>query len=449
MALATGATIFLLVLRSGAIPPFKTRPVPGGSAIAAEGEGPAQPQIGRLSIAVLPFANLAADPGQEYFADGITQYITDDLSRISGSLVISRASTLNLGGSDADVRMVGRDLRVGYVLKGSVGRRDDQYEVTVRLFDAGTGEKVWSERYLSSRARVLAIQSEITGQIARRLQLELIEVENRRLERKPPETLDSLDLALRGFSVFNRGNTKTNMTEARGLFERALALDPDNAEALIGLAHVYQRFASQAGWTQDTGQAFRVGLAAAEKAVALTPANAYAHFVHGILLSGLGRVVEADQALERAIGANFNFAPAYAFRGYNKVFLGRAGETLSSVRDALTLSPRDPNLGIWCFFAGAAQLLLGNEADAVDWLNRALAASPNYPAALIWLAAAQALLGDLEQAKAAAEALRQQRPGPVVTNFRRQWLERSENPIYRQQIERVLRGLTAAGLSAV
>src|SRR6202162_3920390 len=187
----------------------------------------------RLSIVVLPFANIGGDPEQEYFVDGVTESLTTDLSRISGAFVIARNTAFTLKGKAVDVKQVGRDLNVRYVLEGSVQRSGNRLRVNVQLIDARTGTHLWAERSDKPVADLFDMQDEIVARLANALDAELIAAEARRAERSPHP--DAMDLVFQGSSWHNKGLTPDCMARARSFFERAAALDPENVEAMVGL----------------------------------------------------------------------------------------------------------------------------------------------------------------------------------------------------------------------
>jgi TolB-like protein len=190
----------------------------------------------RLSIVVLPFANLGGDPEQEYFVDGVTESLTTDLSRMSGSFVIARNTAFTYKGKHLDVKQIGRELNVRYVLEGSVQRGGNRMRVNVQLIDAETGNHLWAERFDKPLADLLDMQDEIVARLARQLNTELVAAEARHAERAPAP--DSMDLYFRGRASANKGFTPENMAQARSFYGRALALDPTNIEALVGTAGV-------------------------------------------------------------------------------------------------------------------------------------------------------------------------------------------------------------------
>ena len=203
-------------------------------ATQAERAGQAASSAPRLSIVVLPFANLGGDPEQDYFVDGVTESLTTDLSRISGSFVIGRNTAFTYKGKAVDVKQIGRELNVRYVLEGSVQRGGNRLRVNVQLIDAETGNHLWAERFDKPVADLFDMQDEIVSRLANTLNAQLIEAEARRAERSLHP--DAMDLYFQGMAWFNKGLTPEYMAQARGFFERALALDPSNIEALVGMA---------------------------------------------------------------------------------------------------------------------------------------------------------------------------------------------------------------------
>jgi TolB-like protein len=198
---------------------------------------------------VLPFANLSGDPEQGYFVDGVTESLTTDLSRISGSFVIGRHTAFTYKGRAVDLKQIGRELNIRYVLEGSVQRSAKRLRVNVQLIDAGTGNHLWAERFDKPVADLFDMQDEIVSRLANTLNAQLIEAEARRAERSLHP--DAMDLYFQGMAWFNKGAIPEHMAQARGFFERALVLDPKNVEALVGMANVDAD--SAGGFTTDDG----------------------------------------------------------------------------------------------------------------------------------------------------------------------------------------------------
>jgi TolB-like protein/Tfp pilus assembly protein PilF len=356
----------------------------------------------RLSIVVLPFANLSSDAEQEYFADGITDDLTTDLSRISGSFVIARSTAFTYKGKAADARQIGRELGVHYVLEGSVRRSGHQVRVNTQLIDAESEAHLWAERFDRDTGDLFALQDEITSRIAVTLNLELIGAEAAR----PTDHPDALDYILRGRAVLSKPMARDNYVEAIGLFERALALEPRSVDAQSWLANaladrgLYQMTASTAA---DIARA--EGLIG--QALAAWPRHPQAHFVKGQALRAQGRHEEATPEFETVIAFNRNWASAMYALSQCKLFTGWIEEALPLVERAIRLSPRDPSIALWYSGVGLVHLLQSRTDEAILWLEKARRANPRFAAIPARLAAAYALKGETERAAAElAEARR-------------------------------------------
>ncbi len=395
----------------------------------------------RLSIVVLPFGNIGGDPEQEYFIDGVTESLTTDLSRIGGSFVIARNTAFTYKGKLIDMKQIGRDLNVRYILEGSVQRGGNRLRVNVQLIDAESGNHLWAERFDKPVADLFDMQDEIVARLANELGTELVSAEARRAERAPRP--DSMDLYFQGAACVSKGWTPENMAQARSFFERALALDPGNVDALVGIAFVDALFAG----TFLIGD--RVALAAAAeaaltKALSLAPNNARAHMVLGFVQFHTNRATQGIAECERALALDRNLAAAQGFIGLGKYFIGRAEETEAHVQEALRLSPRDTNAYTWMAIAGCAKLHLGADEEAVARLRRAIQTNRNFPLAHFYLAAALARLGKLDEARAAATAGFVFNPGFTIRRFRAGVL--SDSPIFLAQRERVYDSMRKAGV---
>jgi adenylate cyclase len=396
----------------------------------------------RALIAVLPFSS--REPGEDWtlIADALGHHVIENLSRLPGTLVMSPESTDQWKASDQDPIGFSRALGAQYVLTGRVEPLKDRIHVTAALFDTASGARIWSSDYDEIRAQLpLAAQT-----LARTANVALLDEAAKRSFYHHFNDPTSEDFTIRGLAVMNRGNTKDTITAARGHFQNALTLDPANVDALTGLAHSYQRFASQS-WSVDPDADLLSGMSLIDRALALDPNNAYGHFVRGILLSGSRNIVAADREFETALAVNFSFAPAHAFGGYNRIFLGQAESTVPAVNQAIAISPRDPNLSIWYFFAGAAELILQHDAAAIEWLEKSAAANPSYSTPYIWLTASYALTGRMADAMRSRDEAHRLGRYFDLGRFRLQWAERSDNPVFRKQIERVVAGLKEAGVT--
>jgi len=401
--------------------------------------GPRSPP--RLSMVVLPFANIGADPEQDYFVDGVTESLTTDLSRISSAFVIGRHTAFTLKGKAVDLKQVGRELNVRYVLEGSVQRGGNRLRVNVQLIDAETGNHLWAERFEKPVADLFDMQDEIVSRLANTLDAQLIEVEARRAGRSTDP--DAMDLYFQGWARANNGTTEEYMTQAEAFFDRSLALDPGNIEALVGSARV--KAAIGANLTRDDWTAqFAAAEAAVTKALSLAPNHARAHSVLGFVQTHTKRAVQGIAECERALALDRNLADAHGFIGLAKFFLGRSEETEAHIREALRLSPRDNNAYRWFMFVGLAKLSIGADAEAVAWLRRSIEANRNHPVPHWHLAAALSLLGSPDEARAAAQAGLVLNPTFTLRRYRARVA--SDHPAYLAGKERTCEGMRMAGV---
>ncbi|MEK0083931.1 BTAD domain-containing putative transcriptional regulator [Benzoatithermus flavus] len=408
VARLAGPLAALMVITAGASLWWPGRAPPAPTAVAATraaptGQGEAVPLAApRLSIVVLPFDNLSGDPEQEYFADGLTDDVTIDLSRIDDSFVIARRTAVTYKSriGSIDVREVGRELGVRYVLDGSVQRAGNRVQLNVQLVDAVTGGTLWAERFEDARDRLPILRDEVTGRIAATLRLELIEAEGRRLEHERRNRPEALDDAMHGWALLDRPYSQENLENARRLFERALTTDPDTVGALTGLAHVLEgRGASPA--SRERADALL------RRALDLEPNRATVHFVLGQVRRSQGRLQEAADAFRTAIALDRNYARAYLKLGTTLLALGHPEQAIPLAEHAIRLSPRDPNIGECFWLIGAAHLLTGRLAEAIAMLEKARSSSPRLWYIHLNLAAAYGLAQRLDEAKRAlAEHLR-------------------------------------------
>ncbi|WP_183238473.1 adenylate/guanylate cyclase domain-containing protein [Bradyrhizobium sp. CIR18] len=394
-----------------------------------------------LSIVVLPLANLSSDPGQDYFVDGVTESLTTDLSRIRGSLVVARNNAFSYKGKSIDIRQVGRELNVRYVLEGSVQRGGNRFRVNVQLVDAQTGNHLWAERFDKPLADLLDMQDEIVSRLANTLNAQLIAAEAKRAERSLHP--NALDLYFQGMARWNKRWTLDNLVQARGFFERALKLDPDHVEALVGIASID---ISIAGFllSDNIDEHFVAAEKALVKAISLAPHYPPAHAFLGCLQSLTNRAAQGIAECEHALALNPNLADAHAFIGVGKTYLGRAAETEADINEAFRLSPRDEGAHRWMFWIGFSKFILGADDDAIVWLRRSLKANPNYPIGHFQLAAALALIGRLDEARAAAKEGLALDPSFTVRRIKKYAF--SDDPMFRVAGKRTVQGMRMAGV---
>jgi TolB-like protein/Tfp pilus assembly protein PilF len=413
--------------------PAEARPAPAAS--------PKKPAPPRLSMVVLPFANIGGDAEQDYFVDGVTESLTTDLSRISGAFVIGRSTAFSYKGKSPDLTQIGRELNVRYVLEGSVQRGGSRMRVNVQLIDAETGAHLWAERFDKPVADLFEMQDEIVSLLANRLGHELPLAEARRAERSANP--DSMDHYFLGLAVYNKGITAEFLDKARSHFDRALDLDPTNVDALVSRA--LMDLLSTANYlSNDRAERHRAAESDLGKALRLRADNASAHCVLGVLRMYSNRVAQGIAECERALTIDRNLAVAHGWIGLAKLFAGRNEETEGHVVEALRISPRDTRAFAWMHFVGAAKLAASRDEEAVVWLNRSVELNPNWPTPHFWLAAAHAHLGRREEACEQARAGLELNPSFTIARLRSSVF--SDNPVYLAGRERVYDGLRKAGL---
>jgi adenylate cyclase len=346
----------------------------------------------RLSIVVLPFTNLSDDREQQYFADGITEDLTTDLSRIAHSFVISRNTAFTYRNKPIDTKQIGRELCVRYVLEGSVRRSGNQIRINAQLIDAETDAHLWAEQFDGDIGDLFALQDEVTSRIANALGVELIAAEAAR----PTEYPDALDYILRGRAALLKPRTPDAYREAIDFFEHALQLEPRSVEAQSRLAIVLTgRVLDQMSASTAADIASAEGLV--RQALETAPRSPRAHYAKGQLLRVHKRYVEAIPEYETALAYDRNWVHALGPLSECKLFAGSIDDMIQLVERAIRLSPRDAVIGIWYFRIGVAHLLQSRIEDAIVWLEKACGANPELPYAHSYLASAHALRGETQR----------------------------------------------------
>jgi TolB-like protein/class 3 adenylate cyclase len=417
--------------------------VPDGSSAAklnARAE-PARVAAPRLSIVVLPFVNIGGDHEQEYFVDGVIESLTTDLSRIRGSFVIGRNTAFAYKGRSRDVRQIGRELNVRYVLEGSVRRNGGRLRINVQLIDAETGKHLWAERFDKPVANWFDMQDEMVSRLANALDAELVEAEAGRAARARHP--DAMDLYFQGRACWNKGMTPEYLAQARDFCERAMALDAENVEAMVCWAMVAATVAGSFV-SDDRASPLAAAEAVLTRALSIAPRHAGAHLALGAVQMFTNRAAQGIGECERALALDHNLADAHGCIGMAKYFVGRAAETEAHILEALRLSPRDIYAYRWMLFVGIAKAQLGADVEAIDWLRRSIEANRNFPLAHFHLAEALALSGELEQARTSAQAGLALQPGFTLRRYRMNAL--SDNPAYLAGRERSYRGMRLAGV---
>ncbi|MFO1157217.1 MAG: adenylate/guanylate cyclase domain-containing protein [Reyranellaceae bacterium] len=392
LVLATGAWVGGRLLRPGVV------------------DGPAP-----ISIAVLPFSGASDDPEHAVLADAITENLITDLSRISGAFVIASSTSFTFRDKAVDPRDVAAELKVRYVLSGSVRRTGDAVQVTANLVDGESGSQIWGERFDRSRAEVGDLQQEVTGRIARTLNLELKEAASRRSVRLSGSALAADDLALQAWAeIWSKPQSRETNAVGLDLAQQALALDRNHADALATAAYAYVR-AGSFGWTDDKNAALQQGLAAAERAVALDPNNADAQYVLSYALRSSGDRTRGEEVNRLCVELNPNHAPGVAGLGLFALLDGRAAEASEYFGRALTLSPRDPLRAVWYNWMSVAALVSDDPATAEVMAIRALAANPNFRLAELHLGVAYSRLGRSAEAATTLARFRDNEPSLFST----------------------------------
>jgi adenylate cyclase len=362
-----------------------------------------------LSVVVLPFTNLSGDPAQDYFADGVTENLTTDLSRIRDSFVIARNTAFTFKGKSIDAKEIGRQLGVRYVLEGSVQRDRNRVRVNAQLIDAETGADLWADRFEEDVADLFKLQDQVVARLANSLGNELIKAEAEKSVHS--KNLDAIDLDMRGrallLAVFQQGaNQKEINHAAQALFEQALAIDPNSADALADAARTYYLDYYYAWGTTVTDYEAKV-LGQVDRAIALAPDNVRAYYVKSFYLNSSRRSNEGLAAANEGLAINPNYVPLYNVRAYAEINLGQFDQAKSDIFQAMRLSPRDPSMGLLQTNLADAEMGLGHFDAAVDLIHKAIEAGYRTSYPYRELAAAYALTGKMDDAKIAlAEALR-------------------------------------------
>jgi adenylate cyclase len=356
----------------------------------------------RLSIVVLPFTNLSDDREQQYFADGITEDLTTDLSRIAHMFVISRNTAFTYRNKPVDTRQIGRELGVRYVLEGSVRRSGNQLRINAQLIDAAADAHLWAERLNGDTADLFVLQDEITRRIAIALGAELIGAEAARPTNHP----DALDYILRGRAAALKLASRDTYAERISMFERALEIDPQSVEAQTRLAfslvgRVLEQMTGSAAADMERAEGL-VG-----QALATSPSSSFAHFAKGQLLRAQGRCQEAIPEYETALALDRNRVGALTDLGWCKFFTGSIEESIPLVEQAIRLDPRNPYNATNYWRIGVVHLVQSRTDEAIVWLEKARSANPAPPLHHLYPASAYALKGESERAAAGlAEARR-------------------------------------------
>jgi TolB-like protein len=394
----------------------------------------------RPSIAVLPFANLSGSPEQEYFADGIVEDITTALSRMRWLFVIARNSSFTYKGRAVDVKQVGRELGVRYVLEGSVRRAADRVRLTGQLIDAATGAHLWADRFDGGLEDIFELQDEITASVVSAMMPKLEQAEIERAKRKPTESLDSYDYLLRGMASVYKWTSK-DISEAVDLFYQAIERDPDFSmpHGMVAWCYLWR---NANGWTTDREQAIAETTRLAARVTELGKDDAVSLAFGGLALAYVAGDLEGGEALiDRALVLNPNLMAGWYASGWVKAFLGETEIAIEHVARAMRLSPLDPLMFLMQGVTALAHFVAGQYDEAVEWAAKAAREQPNFSGAIRNMAASNALSGRMQEARRALARVRRHDPGLRLSN-----LKDRVGPYRPEDLARFTEGMRLAGL---
>ncbi len=407
---------------------------------AAATRRPALPLPDKPSIAVLPFQNMSGDPEQEYFADGIVEDLIMALSRFRWLFVIARNSSFTYKGRAVDVKRVGRELGVRYVLEGSVRKAGNLIRIAGQLIDASTGAHLWADRFDGELKDIFDLQDQVTARVVTVIAPKLVGAEIERAQRKPTDRLDAYDYYLRG-EASSRPWTREANSEALRLYCKAIELDPDFASAYGRAAFCYVQRKAR-GWMINRDQEIAEGARLAKLAVRLARDDAVALCWGGYALAYLVHDLESGATfLNRALTLNPNDHAAWALSGWVKAWLGEPEAAIQQLAHAMRLSPLDPLTFVMQAAIGFAHFLAGRYDEGSSWAERALRERPDFLLALVPAAVNNALAGYLSAAQRATTALRRLNPSLRISNIG------DLIPLRRpEDLARLAEGLRKAGL---
>ena len=390
------------------------------------------------SIAVLPFANMSGDPEQEYFSDGMTEDIITALSRLHWFFVIARNSAFAYKGKRTDIRQVGRDLGVRYVLEGSVRRSGQRLRITGQLSDATTGNHIWSDRYDRELTDIFALQDEITASVASVIEPKLLAAEALRSEKRSAVDLDAWDLVMRALTHYWRVTTADSRI-AIELLRQAVERYPN-----YGPAHSMLAFAllvsNHLGFIPEKGHDLAYAAGLARRAAQLDDDDPWSHVALGYLAFTARQTDDAVREYRRALDLNPNFATAYGYLGWALVFDGQSDEAVENFQRALRMSPHDPLRAFFCSGTGVAHYYGGRYDEAVNWARIAIQLRPEFTAAHRILCASLAMAGRKEETRAAMARLRELQPNVSI-----EWIKQYV-PYTARAMPHFLEGMRKAGL---
>ena len=410
------------------------------SAAPIKPHAPALTLPDRPSIAVLPFVNLSGDPAQDYFVDGVVEDIIVAMSRMNSLFVIARNSSFTYKGRAVDVKQVGRDLGVRYILEGSLRQAANRVRITGQLVDATTGTNLWSERFEGRIGDIFALQDQLTTDVVGAIAPQLERAEIERAKHKSTESLDAYDYYLRAMAHLHHG-TRETVEEALGLLAKAIELDADYAAAyaMAAWCHFWRKVN---GWMVDRPREIAEGTRLTRRAIELGMDDAVALTRAGHALAHLAGELDSGKALiDRAKVLNPNLAAAWFLGGFVRVWRGDPDGAIEHFTQAMRLSPLDPELYRMQAGMAVAHLFSGRFDEASSWAEKSFRDLPSFLMVVAIIAASHALAGHADESRRAMQRLRQLDPTLRVSTIH-DWL-----PIHRPQDLAIFSdGLRKAGL---
>lgn len=393
----------------------------------------------RPSIAVLPFQNMSGDAEQEYFSDGICEDIITALSKLHSFFVIARNSSFVYKGKAENLKRIGEELGVRYIVEGSVRRSGDRVRITAQLNDVETGGHIWAERYDRDLADIFEVQDEITEAIVAAIEPHLYAAESSRAQRKSPESMDAWDLVMRAMPYYWRVTKQDNVV-AQALLEKATAIDPNYGRAL-GMLATTHAFAAHMGWSKLT-DVMPIAERAAATAILADSEDPWAHFALAVVHMHMRRSAESLAEFELALQLNPNFSLAQGYYGLALSYCGRWEEGELAARRALRLSPRNPFTALFCGIAAYALFVGRKYDDAMRLAHEAIRHRHDFVGAHRVLTAAAGMAGENGAAAIALGELRRAQP-----NVSLEWIAREMPIVGEAERQHYVDGFRRAGLT--
>jgi adenylate cyclase len=408
----------------------------------------------RASIMVLPFRNASNDPGQDYFADAVTDNLTTDLSRLSDTAVISPATAFTYKGKPVDPREIGREFGVRYLLQGSIRKTGMKVQTNAQLVDTRSAAHIWADRFDNEFTDLSELQEAVTGRIASSLRIQLVKAENHRAIAQRESDPDAIDLRLHAMSLLVSSFTPENCLAARRFLDESVRRNPDSASAWSHLAWVLISDYLNRWNDAEKDPIARADIRhraedALQEALKIDPSIALAHLADGLIRRTKGDHQGAADAYDRALQLDPNFALAYAQKANQLVLLGRSQEAPPLVLKAIRLTPRDPSIGVFYWIIGRAYFVMKNYDDSIVWLRKSVEVRPNLWFTRAYLLSAYALAGRHQQQEtlAALSEYNGKFSGHSVQYISDVYSkEVYNNEDFRASLEELYKGLRLAGM---